>query len=75
MSLFRENMELATSMYIDCANNSLWQYSDPSLYSSSEQKERASLTVFLKGSKEKLKEKEPRVFEYFKMIWDIKNQA
>jgi len=73
-----ENMELATSVYIDHVNNSPCGNTMIYLYrgadSSNEQKERASLTVFVKGSKEKLEEKEPRLFEYFKMIWDIKNR-
>ena len=79
--LLRENMELVTSVYIDRVNNSPCGNTVIHLYrgadSSSEQKERASLTVFLKGSKaskEKLEEKEPHLFEYFKMIWDIKKR-
>ena len=74
-SLLRENMEVATSVYIDRVNNSPCGNTVIHLYrgadSSSEQKERASLTVFLKGSKankEKLEEKEPRLFEYFNGI-------
>ena len=80
-SLLHKNMELATSVYIDRVNNSPCGNTVIHLYrgadSSSEQKQRECLTVFLKESKasrDKLEEKEPHLVEYFKIIWDIKKR-
>lgn len=74
----RNNMELATSVYIDHVNHSpcgntvihLYQGAD----SSSTQQEREHLMVFLKGSrknKEKLEERESTLFSYLKTVWKI----
>ena len=75
----RNNMELATSVYIDRVNHSPCGDTVIQLYrgadSSSIQKEREHLMLFLKGSiknKEKLEEKEPALFRYFKTVWEIK---
>ena len=81
MERVKKNLDMATSVYIECVNRSpcgetvihLFKGAD----SSSLQLQREHLLVYLKGSRKKkleLKQKEPELYSYFEHISDIRRR-
>ena len=78
---FTRNMELATDVYINRVNHSPFGETVIQLYRGSDSKQkqeiRESLLIFLKGSKRdkvKLKNDNRELYDYFEMVWDLKNR-
>lgn len=81
MEKVRQNLELATSVYIDRVNNCPCGEAIIHLYrgadSSSLQKNREHLMVYLKGNKKKREElarKEPELYTYFETVSEVKRR-
>ena len=79
MDHVRNNLELATSVYIDwvdkCPCGETVIHLFKGACSESLQKEREHLLVFLKGTKkEELRRNEPQLYEYFTTVWDTKRR-
>lgn len=79
MDRVRNNLELATSVYIDRVNNCPCGDTVIHLYRGADstdlQHKREKLMVYLKGSqqrKQQLRREEPELYSYFETIWDVR---
>ena len=73
----KENLSFAIDAYISrvdgcpCGSTIIKLYKGPD--STTRQKIRSKLTVFLKGSNKELQSSDPELFKYFSEVWTIRN--